>query len=361
VHFLVRGFTALTLGLLISLSAVAEETPAPKAPEKAVAPLNPLLDACLKPGDQQEVISACTTAIESRQLKGDALASALFRRGLTQVQRAQAPAAANDFSAALKLTPDAVDVLFARASVYGAMKRHDLAIADYDALLKLVPGDPDSLYRRAWSRAALGRDDAAVQDLSELLAQAKGDVDALMDRGGLYLRLGKFKEAGADFSAIAKQDPKAAAAFYNRGRAGFLAGDFKAAAKDFAEAEKLRADNPYAALRRYLAAAQGLPKEKVPANILTDALAKTALEQWPMPVLATLAGKMPEKDLLAATSVADKKVARRIEAEAHYYLGEAALLKKDAKAARAHFGVAAKGDRSLPEAIDAGWRLKQIP
>ena len=50
----------------------------------------------------------------------------------------------------------------------------------------------------------------------------------------------------------------------------------------------------------------------------------------------------------------------RIEAEAHYYLGEAALLKKNTKAARDHFAAAAKGDRSLPEAIDAGWRLKQI-
>jgi len=77
-------------------------------------------------------------------------------------------------------------------------------------------------------------------------------------------------------------------------------------------------------------------------------------------VLATLAGKTPEKDLLSATEVTDKNIARRIEAEAHYYLGEAALLKKDIKSARDHFAAATKADRGLPEAVDAGWRLKQI-
>ena len=352
---------AALLAVLSAASVQAQEGGAPESPAKTQAKLNPLLEVCLKPADQQAIVSACTTAIESRQLQGQSLAAALYRRGLVQGQRAQGAAAINDFSAALKLTPDAVDLLYARATVYAAIKRHDLAIADYDTLLRLVPGDADSLYRRAWSAAALGRDEAAVKDLSELLAQgnAKGDIDALMDRGGLYLRLGRFDEAAADFSAILKQDPKAAAAFYNRGRAHFLKGELKSAAKDFAEAEKQRGDNPYAALRRYLASAEG--DKKGPAKILAEAMTKFPPEQWPMPVLATLSGKLAEKDLLAATSIADKNAARRIEAEAHYYLGEAALLRKDAKAARAHFAAAAKGERNLPEAIDAGWRLKQMP
>ncbi len=358
-HHLARGLMAALLAVCLPAVALAQETTAPTQPKASDKPINPLLDACLKPADIQSVVVSCTTAIESRQLQGEALAAALFRRGLIQSQRAQPQAAANDLSAALKLTPKATDVLYARATLYAAMKRHDLAIADYDALLKLVPGDPDSLYGRAWSKAALGRDAPAVEDLTALLGEAKGDVDALMDRGGLYLRLGKFTEAAADFGAIAKQDPKAAAAFYNRGRAQFLKGDFAAAAKDFQQAETLRTDNPYASLRSYLALGFA-PKGKPDPKILTDIIAKIAAEKWPMPVLATLAGQMPEKDLLSATEVTDKNIARRLEAEAHYYLGEAALLKKNTKAARDHFTAAAKADRSLPEAIDAGWRLKQI-
>jgi lipoprotein NlpI len=371
VQHLARGLIAALLAFGVAGTGVVEESMAQSAaqgtaqstgsaPAKAGdKPINPLLDACLKPADTQTVVVACTTAIESRQFQGEALAAALFRRGLIQSQRAEAQAAVNDLSAALKLTPKATDVLYARATLYAAIKRYDLAVADYDTLLTLVPGDPDSLYGRAWSKAALGRDAPAVDDLTALLGQAKNDIDALMDRGGLYLRLGKFTEAAADFGSITKQDSKAAAAFYNRGRAMFLKGDFVAAGKDFQQAETVRTDNPYAVLRRYLAAGFA-PKGKADSKILTDIIAKIAPEKWPMPVLATLAGKMPEKDLLSATEVSDKNVARRLEAEAHYYLGEAALLKKDTKSARDHFTAAMRGDRSLPEAVDAGWRLKQL-
>lgn len=353
---------ALSLGP--GLPALAQEAPAKTdpAPKKA-APLNPLLEACLKPASTQDIVVTCTTAIESRQLQGESLAAGLYRRGVAQGMRAQLPAAVNDFSAALKLTPGASDVLYARASAYGAMKRHDLAITDYNTLLKLVPNDADSLYRRAWSLSALGKDAAAIADLSALLTQVTDDIDALMDRGGLYLRQGQFEKAALDFSAIIKVDKKAAAAFYNRGRAQFLKGDYPAAAKDFTQAQALRADNPYAALRRYLSSAQGVGdgKSKVHPEILAEAMAKFPPEQWPVPILATLAGRMPEKDLLAAAAaISDKAMARRLDAEAHYYLGEASLLKKDAKSARAHFSVAAKGDRGTPEAIDAGWRLKQL-
>lgn len=361
--------------LLLGVPAAAQDQPA--APQKEAAPkektpnektpnektpakkLNPLLENCLKPADTEETVVACTTAIESRQLQGDELAAALFRRGIIQGRRGQGPAAANDFSAALKQTPDATDVLYARAAIYGAMKRHDLAIGDYDHILKLVPNDPDSLNRRAWSKAALGRDEAAIDDLTALLKVSKDDVDALMDRGGLYLRQGKFAEAAGDFGAIVKLEPKSAAAFYNRGRAHFLKGDFKAAAKDFADAERLRDNNPYAALRRYLALGQG--GTKADGKILDEVIAKFPADQWPLPVIATIRGQVAEKDLLAATTVRDPNVARRLAAEAHYYLGEAALLRKDTKAARAHFDAAKGGDRNLPEAIDAGWRQKQLP
>jgi len=359
---------ALHIGLWLALCVGtiapvhADTAPAADTPKKAAA-LNPLLEACLKPADTQSVVVSCTTAIESRQLQGDMLAAGLYRRGVAQGMRGQLPASVNDFSAALKLTPDATDLLYARASAYGAMKRHDLAIADYNAVLKLAPKDTDSLYRRAWSLSALGKDDLAIADLGAVLAEVKGDVDALMDRGGLYLRQGRFDEAATDFSAIIKADPKAAAAFYNRGRAKFLKGDFADATKDFASAEKLRADNPYAALRRYIANAQGVGdgKSKIKPEVLTGAMAKFPPEQWPVPVLATLSGKMAERDLLSAAAISDKAMARRLDAEAHYYLGEASLLKKDAKAARAHFTAAAKGDRGVPEVVDAGWRLKRLP
>lgn len=348
----------LAVAIFLVLSAAradAQETATPAAED---APeINPLLAACLKEQAAEPVAQACTIAIESRQLQGEALSSALYARGVAYGRRGQMVAAINDFSAALNLTPDATDVLYARGSAHAVEKRHDLAVADFSAILKIEPDDTDSLYRRAWSYTVLGRDKEAIADLSAVIAAAADDVDALMDRGGLYLRSGDFKAAIQDFDAILKLDPKAAAAHYNRGRAFALQDNFAAAEKDFAAAETNRADNPYAALRRYLATArQGKPA----IDLLAATLARYPADQWPLPLLATLKGDMREGDLLAAVDLPERAVAQRLTAEAHFYLGEAMLAKGDQKKARPHFEAAAKGERTVPEVIDAGWRLRQI-
>lgn len=349
---------AVLLALMVS-SAGAQETATPPAEETpAAAPeINPLLDACLKEQAAEPASQACTVAVESRQLQGEALASALYARGVAFGRRGEMVAAINDFSAALNLTPDATDVLYARGSAHAVERRHDLAVADFSAILKIEPNDTDSLYRRAWSYTMLGRDKEAIADLSTVIAAATDDVDALMDRGGLNLRSGDFKAAIADFDSILKLDPKAAAAHYNRGRAHALQNDFARAEKDFAAAETNRDDNPYAALRRYLATAR---EGKPATELLTATIARYPADQWPLPMLATLKGDMREGDLLASADLAERSVAQRLTAEAHFYLGEAALAKDDKKKARAHFEAAAKGERTVPEVIDAGWRLKQM-
>jgi lipoprotein NlpI len=353
----VRKAAIVALVLLAgSVPVRADETPVELPPAEAV-PMHPLLESCVTSPTPDAAAIACTTAIESRQLQGEVLATALYARGMAQARRGQMPAAINDFTAALNVTPDATDALYARGSAYAQLQRHDLAIADFTALLKLAQDDADSLYRRAWSLTMLGRDKEAVADLAGVIKQAPDDVDAIMDRGGLNIRLGDFTAAIADFNAVLKLEPKAAAAFYNRGRAHALQDDFAAAAKDFAAARENRADNPYAALRGYLASARAGKAEE---NLLTETIGRHPPEQWPLPILATLTGAMHESDLLASADTADRTTAKRLAVEAHFYLGEAALAKQDVKAARAHFDAAAQGERTVPEVIDAIWRLKQI-
>lgn len=355
-----RVLVAAGLLTLMVSSAGAQEPatpPAEETPAKPAADINPLLAACLEQRAPEPASQACTVAVESRQLQGEALASALYARGVAFGRRGEMVAAINDFSAALNLTPDATDVLYARGSAHAVERRHDLAVADFSAILKIEPDDTDSLYRRAWSYTMLGRDKEAIADLSSVIAAATDDVDALMDRGGLYLRSGDFKAAIADFDAILKLDPKAAAAHYNRGRAYALQNDFARAEKDFTAAETNRDDNPYAALRRYLATAR---EGKPATDLLTATIARYPADQWPLPMLATLKGDMREGDLLASADLAERSVAQRLTAEAHFYLGEAALAKDDKKKARGHFEAAAKGERTVPEVIDAGWRLKQL-
>ncbi|MBL8709015.1 MAG: tetratricopeptide repeat protein [Rhodospirillaceae bacterium] len=343
--------------LLVVGIAAAQETPAEPDATPPVE-INPLLATCLAAQAPEAALVDCAAAIASRQLQGEALAAALYARGMASGRRGDTNGAINDFSAALNLTPSATDALFARGSAYAALQRHDLAVTDFDAILAIDPKDADSLYRRAWSLAVLGRDADAVADLTAVLAEAPQDIDALMDRGGLNIRRGAFDAALADFSAIIKLAENSAAAYYNRGRVLLLKGNTAAAAADFARAAQDRDNNPYAALRGYLATAlAGKPE----TERLSAALAAFPLEQWPLPILATLAGSLSEDDLLAAAAVGERSVAQRLLAEAHFYLGEAALAAADSKAAQAHFAVAAKGDRNVPEVIDATWRLKKLP
>ncbi|TDQ82180.1 tetratricopeptide repeat protein [Dongia mobilis] len=357
---------ALLLSLAVmpaAMPVLADDKPAeppadaPAATEQAPQPLHPLLESCVSSPTPDAATIACSSAIDSRQLQGDALAMALYARGMAQARRGQMQAGILDFTAAIDLAPDATDALYARGSAQAQIQRHDLAVADYDRVLKIEPRDLDSLYRRAWSLTMLGRDKEAVADLTAVIQQVPDDIDAIMDRGGLLIRLGDFKAAIADFDRVLKSEKDAAAAHYNRGRAHALLGDAAAAQRDFAAARAARAENPYAALREYLAASQaGKPEQK----LLEDAIQHFPIDQWPLPVLACLAGQISESDLLAAAGTVNKVTAQRLAQEAHFYLGEAAWAKKDAKAARAHFEAAAKGDRTVPEVIDAGWRLAQL-
>jgi lipoprotein NlpI len=362
----VRIQRAISAGMLLSLAVMpaqaddkAADPPAaaPAATEQVPEPLHPLLQSCVSSPTPDAAAIACTTAIDSRQLQGEALALALYARGMAQARRGQLPAGILDFTAAINLSPDATDALYARGSAHAQNKRHDLAVADFDRVLKIEPNDLDSLYRRAWSLTMLGRDKEAVADLDAVIRQVPDDIDAVMDRGGLLIRLGDFKAAIADFDRVLKAEKDAAAAHYNRGRAHVLMGDAAAAARDFAAARANRSDNPYAALREYLATVQaGKPEKK----LLEETVQRFPIEQWPLPVLACLAGRISESDLLAAAGTVDQVTAQRLAQEAHFYLGEAALAQNDLEVARDHFEAAAKGERTVPEVIDAGWRLAQM-
>jgi len=356
-----RRFVAGILGSVLSASAflapALAEAEQPQASPAGEASANPLLTDCLSAKLGEVALSSCTKAINSRQLIGQDLASALLQRGMAQAGQGKLESAVGDFSAALKQVPDATDVLYARASAYVGLKRHDLALADLGAILAIDPKDIDTLYRRAWSLAALGRDAEAVGDLNAVLMQHAGDIDALMDRGGLLLRLGKFEESIADFTAIVKIDKKAAAAYYNRGRARLLVDKVKESAADFEQALTLRTDNPYAAIRLYLAR---LRLGKADKNMLNAAIGKFPIEQWPMPIAAMLTGTLSEEDLMASVAMADPAVADRLAAETQYYLGVAAKAKGEKNSARRHFELAAKGDRSIAEAVDAKLELGKL-
>lgn len=322
----------------------------PETPEKFV-------DACGKEESAAARLSACTSIIEAHLLQGEELAYVHLQRGLGYAALQQYESAIKDFDVALKIEPKATDALYNRGSAYLKLNRPTAALADFDQLLKIAPNDPNTLYLRAWIFAQQGQDEKAISDLDLVLRQFPRDRDALMDRGGLNLRAGHFDKAIVDFSTYLEVEPKAAAAAYNRGRAHFAMAEFTRAAEDFALAEKLRQNNPYAALRLYLSEAR---LGKGDQGQLAKAAASLEPDIWPRQLLDLYVGKMTTETLLSAQATVPAKDRAAIQCEANYYLGQLALLKGDQESATSYFkaAVETKAKTSI-EYIDSLIALRQ--
>ena len=330
------------------------ETAVPAKPDPAIEMMKP----CSEGNDPELQAIACTELLTGGRLSGPQMTAAYVFRGKANAARQQLPAAIADFTSALKLDPRAADALYNRGATHALVGRYDLALQDFGKVLEMAPNDADTLYYRAGIYALQGRDDAAIKDLTTVLKQHPEDPLSLVDRGGIYIRVGKFDAAIQDFTALLKVNAKSADSYYNRGRAYFLKGDFKAAAADFDAAMQNRAENPYAAIRLYLARLRAGKPDLKP---LQEAVAKYDPEQWPLPLAALMLGKVSEADLLQAIQVKDPAVALSLSCETHFYLGELALAKGDKAAAARQFQAAiASTSRGSIEYIDATLELKKL-
>jgi len=342
--------------LLIALLVLAATAPAlADTSEDDVARMR---DACAKAEAPQDQIDGCTRLIDTRRLQGRDLAQALYQRGLGYAAMANYKNAVRDFTQALKFAPGSTDALYNRGGALSKLGRWDEALADFDAVLKIVPNDPNTFYARAWVHAQRGEDTAAIDDLDKVLSVAPDDQEALLDRGGMNIRAGRYDDAIRDFGRLLKLDPKAAAAAYNRGRAYYAKGAFKDAAADFAMALSLRADNPYAALRLYLAQSHLGAGD---AAVLKKGIDKLDPAIWPRPLLELFAGTGTDPALIAGINQLPPQFRTNVLCEAQYYLGERALLKGDKNTARDYFAAAAAtGASATTEHIDAKAALARV-
>ena len=339
--------------LLIALLALA--APAPAVAEGEAQQMR---DACAKSDVPQSQIDACTKLIDTLRPQGRELAQALYQRGAGHAAMGEYTEAVRDYTQALKFAPDSSDALYNRGGAYSKLGRWDDALADFNALLKIVPNDPNTYYARAWIHAQRGEDKAAIADLDRVLEIAPDDQEALLDRGGMNIRAGRYDDAARDFGQLLKLDPKAAAAAYNRGRAYYAKEDYKNAAEDFALTLELRADNPYAALRLFLAQSH---LGKGDDGVLKKGIDKLDPTIWPRPLLELFAGTGKDPELIAGINQLPAKVRGNVLCEAQYYLGERALLDGDKKAARDYFAAAAAtGASSTIEHIDAKGALARM-
>lgn len=341
------------LGTLLALVAAA-----PAFADSQEGAIVQMRETCAKSDVPQAQIDACSGLIRATRPQGRELAHALYRRGAGYAAKGDYTTAVRDFTQALKFAPNSADALYNRGAAYSKLGRWNEALADFTALLKVVPNDPNTFYARAWVHAQLGKDKAAIADLDRVLGMVPDDQEALLDRGGLNIRAGRYDAAVRDFSQLLTLDPQAAAAAYSRGRAHYAKQDYQNAVNDFALALELRADNPYAALRLYLAQSH---LGKGDAAVLKKGIERLDPMIWPRPLLELFAGTGTDPALIAGINELPPKLRADVLCEAQYYLGERALLNGDKAKAREYFTAAtATGANSTIELIDAKAALARV-
>ncbi len=172
--------------------------------------------------------------------------------------------ALDDYSAAIRVTPDKYDAYIGRAQTLSAMKAHELAIADFNIAWK--GGNCYVHLGRAQAYAALGDTPRALADFesySKLVADAYG----FREFGKYLLSLGRSQDALQQFQKAVDMAPTHRENYQLRAGAFRSIGNDSAAEQDEATALKLKAlDDKYTTYLRAAKEMHGLGFTKVPAD-----------------------------------------------------------------------------------------------
>jgi len=222
--------------------------------------------------DYQHAIADLTRACEL----APAEAEYFYERGMAYLQTQQADPALADFDQAIKLKPDDVSALLARATVHaGRDDPSELIIADLDAADRVAPredaarlgigdlyleaGKPEAaiaeytkyidshdrdevevaraLKARCGTRARAGRElEQALDDCDRAARRRPDDGSIYESRGLVQLRLGHYDRSIADYDKALKLSPRTAWSLYGRGIAKLHKGQTEAGRADLTAA-----------------------------------------------------------------------------------------------------------------------------
>ncbi|MFJ6082638.1 tetratricopeptide repeat protein [Streptomyces sp. NPDC092369] len=208
-------------------------------------------------------------------------------RGRYQFKSENYDQALNEYSAALKLNPNAQLAYFGRGQAYQLMLRPDDALADFNRAIELDPESVRALIGRGLVYLTGGQLEAALADFDGAIEITPGSIsahrarglvhqqmrqftEALIDydraidldpnsvwtyarRADTYQSLGRNEEALADFSRAIEIDPDSVKSLISRGMIRNILGNFDEAVVDFNRAISLDPDHAFAHTGRGLA------------------------------------------------------------------------------------------------------------
>ena len=186
-------------------------------------------------------IEACSRLLED-QAAAPALRTMAHRnRGMAYAGKGMHELAALDFDEALKLNPQDIPALGARAHAFAHRGQYDRAIADFTELLRLNPGSDRALNERGRMHLRKGDLAAALADFDAALRINRNHVPAHNNRALVFARQNRLEEAIASYGTALRIDPDYLLAYANRARAYEAKGEIDLALADFKQALERKA------------------------------------------------------------------------------------------------------------------------
>ena len=214
---------------------------------------------------------------------------------------------------------------------------YDQAIRDFDRAIALQPGLVVAWRNRGLAHKAKGDFDRALADYEQAIVFAPSDARLFNERGVAYAGMSDFTNAIADFNRAIALKPDQEAAIKNRGRINFVLGNFAQAAADLQRGLSLDSADADAALWLHVAR---LRLNQDDASDFAAHAAAADSSRWPAPVLRYFLGTLSAETLRAAAKDSTVGMVATVSDRAcatAFFLGEDALLRKDAAAATALF------------------------
>jgi tetratricopeptide (TPR) repeat protein len=158
--------------------------------------------------------------------------------------RRQPTNALADYTEAIRISPNKVNLYNERGTAHFWKQDWDLAIADYSTFLSRVATDATVLDNRGAAYASKGETNQALADFNNAIELEPRNADTRKMRGDFYVGLKDYVRAVGDYSAAIDLQPTNAALYTVRGKAYLEEGDWPQAIINFNEAISRDTNNP---------------------------------------------------------------------------------------------------------------------
>ena len=178
-----------------------------------------------------------------------------LQRALSHLKNGDRVTAMGELNEAIKLNPQIAEAYFTRGSIYAEDKDYDRALQDFDQAISLNPVLTEAFHQRALAHRGKLAFPHALKDLNAAIGMEPFNPRLLRDRGEAYLALGDYDRAVDDYQAAMSID-RSSIDPYSMANLLFFQGRFSQSAQTMQQVLKVKPENPYAMLWRYLAFAK---------------------------------------------------------------------------------------------------------